>query len=1165
MTARNRWDAIAAFERELIAFGLILPSGGVIADGTIHRLDDGQHHRKRNGAAWYVLHETPTGLLIGHAGSWWRDRGSFKWSSRGTAKLRPADRKATAELNSKLKAERAEHYRQGAERAAAIWAAGKPCSSHPYLTRKGVKSHGLRVDRDGRLLIPVRNLDGELRGVQRIDAKGDKRFTFGTDRQSPTCLVIGNIDEADTVAVVEGYATGATVFQATNWPVVVAFDAGGLERIAGPLRQRLLKATLVFAGDHDASGTGQKAAGSAAQAAGGVVALPPTEGHDWNDHAAEHGLDDARARLIAAAGNYELPPTVTLAEGMARLDAIIGGFFAEARAWHDLPEDQRPVPPAHLANATMGAGKSRITRRHGGELLADQDAAVTFGLPLHRLTSEQAADFKAETGLDAAIWRGMDQPDPERDDGKGMCLEPELSEAARNAGASMSAICKVCPSRNDCGYKRQASTVRRIWFMPHNLLFHPKPQAVPAPAALVIDEKFHDAGMAENIRLAASTLDGDLMDVPHAGDRDLLREYRGMLLAALKTAGATAQAPEKRARLTRTHLAAVGLTADMADQARAIEWKRKPAPKLSGDVADMARQLRELGGLFTPKVPTLWKLVEALLRGDHDTGTNIEIEADAALQGGDGRGLLVWMHHRLDVHESWRVPTLILDGTAKPEIVRHWFPDLVARPDIHIEAPHQKVTWVRASFSKARLVPTEGAGERRNQARRNNLEDLRRYIEVQAARYRGQAARGLDVLVVVNKAVEELLKAGRLPPNVAVEHYNNLRGSNDYEKVRAVIVVGRTLPDAATIHRQAERMAGCPLDQADPLVKAVRWSICEAELLQVIARGRGIRRTEANPLDVLILGDVRLPLKIDTVTGWEAAQPTPIELMAARGLVPDCQPNAKGYWPIVQAMLPDVFKDVQAAKDYAKGSRWNLSIRTISIDGFHRERWLPMTATPIGSRYGIPARIDPERLADLRATLDLRPRRPDPEPPRPETVAPAAEAPPPEPPMPSSWRPGCPRPEPGLQASAATTADERLEGMWATAEALHEWNLAQGVEEPVRPGQIPSRAVPIVLHDAVGGFEYTFDSGLRRSYASLVRELAQSGCWPPPRPPARGPTPCRPEPAPRGYPKVWRGEPQPRGGLQRCGREIAMGGGLQKSTAAEGANRGWSHAEVFFS
>ena len=97
--------------------------------------------------------------------------------------------------------------------------------------------------------------------------------------------------------------------------------------------------------------------------------------------------------------------------------------------------------------------------------------------------------------------------------------------------------------------------------------------------------------------------------------------------------------------------------------------------------------------------------------------------------------------------------------------------------------------------------------------------------------------------------------AGRgLPANVAIEHFNNRAR---HQRLRATCgplsSIGRTLPDGQTIHRQAERLAGHPLDQDDPLVAAVRWSICEAELLQVIARARGIRRTEANPLDVFLV------------------------------------------------------------------------------------------------------------------------------------------------------------------------------------------------------------------------------------------------------------------------------------------------------------------------
>ena len=66
-------------------------------------------------------------------------------------------------------------------------------------------------------------------------------------------------------------------------------------------------------------------------------------------------------------------------------------------------------------------------------------------------------------------------------------------------------------------------------------------------------------------------------------------------------------------------------------------------------------------------------------------------------------------------------------------------------------------------------------------------------------------------------------------------------------------------------------------------------------------------------------------------------------------------------------------------------------------------------------------------------------------------------------------------------------------------EALHEWNVVHGYEEVSPPGQLPPREVPIFLH--ADGIEIRMNSGLRRSYASLVRELAQSGWWPPPQPP----------------------------------------------------------------
>ena len=37
---------------------------------------------------------------------------------------------------------------------------------------------------------------------------------------------------------------------------------------------------------------------------------------------------------------------------------------------------------------------------------------------------------------------------------------------------------------------------------------------------------------------------------------------------------------------------------------------------------------------------------------------------------------------------------------------------------------------------------------------------------------------------------------------------------------------------------------------ADPTAEAIRWSICEAELIQAMGRGRGVNRTAENPLQI---------------------------------------------------------------------------------------------------------------------------------------------------------------------------------------------------------------------------------------------------------------------------------------------------------------------------
>lgn len=1004
-------DAIIAFERELQAYGLAW-KGTAVCDGEIHRCDDVHHHRKRNGAGWYRARILSSGLLYGEGGSWFRGGDKFTWNSRGETRFTVADRTEIEKAKADRVAEEARLHQQAAEIAAREWARATPCNTHPYLERKHVKSHGLRADAVGRLLITIHDLDGNLKSLQRIDAAGDKKYLYGTDRNQ-TCHVIGDLEGATAIVVVEGYATGATTFEPTGWPTVVAFDAGGMKRIARALRERFPQATLIFAGDHDAEkkgGTGQQAARAAATAAGGVVALPPIEGTDWNDHAVgkpgicdAHGLGDVRRRLEDAAGLYVMPPTVSLDEGERLQRAAIDQFEGRAMAWHGLPDEEREQvpPPASLLNSTMGGGKSRDARGAAARLLkAEPHSAVSTFVQLHKLAQAQGEAFADEANMPASIWRGMSQPDPDRP-GELMCLEPKLSEAAQNAAIAVSEICKLCPRRNECGYQRQRQQDWRYSLLPHQMLFTSKPAEIPRPTFVVVDEDFYGAGLVENVRLARSSIEGDLSDVPHTGDRELLKASRSALLSAI----ARCMPAKGMAYLTRETLTEAAISAETAREAARIEWMRKPnakdLPLTDGDVPGMVRFLETLAGRFSPKVPLLWRLVAELLEGEGDHAPRIELEGDAKLRGGDGFGPMLWLHYRREIGEGWKAPTLILDGTAKPEIIRHFFPQLDAITQIDIEAPHQQVTWVRHSFAKARLVTSEKASARRNVARQNNVEDVRRYIEAKAAQYRGQARYDSpDVFVVCNQAVEIALRADPgLPGNVVIDHFNNTRGRNDWEHVRAIIVIGRTLPDARAIQRQAERLAAKPLAADDPLVTAVRWSICEAGLLQDIARGRGIRRKWGNPLDVFLLSDVPLPLKVDRVQSWAEAQPHPLDLMAARGIVPDCGSDCRGYWPLVAEVLPDLFSTVQAAKDAARGSRWNLSMSIITLDKSHCES---AKARPPGSRYAVPVLID-VRQRDWLSLEILPPDRPpdfDPDSPA-AALAPSldrAEAPAVEPP-----------------------------------------------------------------------------------------------------------------------------------------------------------------------
>ena len=192
----------------------------------------------------------------------------------------------------------AAHVR-AADEAAALWADGSEARACPYLERKGVQPHGVRMAADGWLLVPLRDSAGKLWNVQRIapakpqDGGPDKLFLKG-GRKSGLWHMLGSVEAApDVLLIAEGCATAASLHEATGRPVAVAFDAGNLAHVAKALRTLHPAALLVLCGDddvqtHERSGTnpGRAKATAAARTVQGLAVFPeglPEGGSDFND------------------------------------------------------------------------------------------------------------------------------------------------------------------------------------------------------------------------------------------------------------------------------------------------------------------------------------------------------------------------------------------------------------------------------------------------------------------------------------------------------------------------------------------------------------------------------------------------------------------------------------------------------------------------------------------------------------------------------------------------------------------------------------------------------------------------------------------------------------------------------------------------------------------
>lgn len=322
-------DYVSQFREAIRAAGLI-PPDEIEADGKLRRF--ASNGKKQDDAGWYLLHGD--GIPAGSFGDW-RTGLSQTWRADMGRSLTPAEetehRAKVDAMRREREAEDAKRKADARARAAIIWAETDTCTEHPYLMRKRIGANGARLYK-GALVIPMR-VGNTLHSLQFISPDGEKHFLSG-GRVSGCYYSIGNLKEAAALCIAEGFATGATIHEATGYPVAVAFNAGNLSAVARAMRGKFPDLPLILCADDDCR----------------------TEGNP--------GLTKATEVARSVSGKLVIPDFGTDREpGMTDFNdmAVIGGMEAVARAVAGAIEPPRGV--AQPNEETAPAGDSAATAR----------------------------------------------------------------------------------------------------------------------------------------------------------------------------------------------------------------------------------------------------------------------------------------------------------------------------------------------------------------------------------------------------------------------------------------------------------------------------------------------------------------------------------------------------------------------------------------------------------------------------------------------------------------------------------------------------------------------------------------------------------------------------------------------------------------------------------
>jgi putative DNA primase/helicase len=640
---------------------------------------------------------------------------------------------------------------------------------------------------------------------------------------------------------------------------------------------------------------------------------------DFNDLLKAGGAEAIRRRFDKALTPEIWEDGQPPVEAGRQLGEAIRGAFNKL----DKPRVRGERAPFLVVKATLGLGKTEAALRACGGAIR-KGHVVGYFVPNHKLTEElqrRAEAIFAEMGIEkrVRIWRGREQPDPGNRSRK-MCVNGEVVKAAQHARLDVrDTVCEICPHKAGCAYLIQAEDIADLWLMPTSMLWLPRPANMKNVSLAAIDEGFARdglVGVADPLRVTREELEaqpahGCGRPTATADLRADLMPLRRKLLDALEAHSAGS--------MERSNLLAAGLTADEPQKAAKLEAERKM--KVSTKPGMSPRDLlQEIGRAEeNPAIGNAIMMWREVARLFDDQSGRPSGRAIVECEGGKFQSVRLYGAKRRG--KGWdKVPTLHMDATADMTLIKARVPHAKLWADVRSAMPFAKVSqFVGRTFGKGELTKLGEEHEVGGKA----LKDAWLWGVNQAIRKGGRW------LIITHKGAEEAIeKRFKVPDFIALAHFGAVAGRDEWrfgdgemvrgDELRGVIVLGRPEPGPTIVEQQAAALTGRAVDPAgewypseiltlrgedgvsstvdadrhpDPLTEALRQSICEAELLQAVGRGRGVRRDALRPLDIVILGNVPLPMNIDALAEWQGLA-FDDAMMAEIGAVPSSAEDA---------------------------------------------------------------------------------------------------------------------------------------------------------------------------------------------------------------------------------------------------------------------------------